>query len=317
MWAERSELFGFTLFTRHTRMNCLGCTILANLSESFRWRVMYIQKLLTPIVLSALVIAQGNPAAFAQQTAAQPQQQPTDQAVQQQPAVQPAQQPAAPAGLNNDSIIKMVKAGLSDDLIVSTIGTSPGMYDTSAEGMIALKSAGASDRVVSAMVQKANSAGLGGGPAAPSIPAVASTKILVADGTDVYLAFDEDLSSKTANDGDTVTLVLTEDLKVGEVVVAKAGAKAVGEITNAQKAGMLGKAGELNMRLDYLKVGTAKVHLRGTKGGEGKSGTGGAIALSLLVSPLFLLMKGKEIKVAKGAALHAYVSDDISLPQAM
>jgi len=91
----------------------------------------------------------------------------------------------------------------------------------------------------------------------------------------------------------------------------------VGEVTNVQKAGMLGKGGELNMRLDYLKVGTARIHLRGTKGGEGKSGTGGAIALSLLVSPLFLLLKGKEIKVTKGTPLHAYVSDDISLPPAM
>ena len=51
----------------------------------------------------------------------------------------------AQQSLNNDSIIKLVKAGLSDDLIVSTISASPGTYDTSADGLIALKSAGASD----------------------------------------------------------------------------------------------------------------------------------------------------------------------------
>ena len=276
---------------------------------------MYIQKLLTPVVLAALVMGQGNPAAFAQQPAAQPGQQSSDQPVQQ--AAQPAPQPAAQAGLNNDSIIKMVKAGLSDDLIVSTIGSSPGVYDTSADGMIALKTAGASDRVVSAVVQKANSAAAPGVPALAPLPPPAPAKLVLADGTDVYLAFDEDLTSKTANEGDTVALVLTEDLKVGDVVVAKAGAKAVGEITNAQKAGMLGKGGELNMRLDYLKAGPTKVHLRGTKGGEGKSGTGGAIALSLLVSPLFLLLKGKEIKVAKGTALHAYVAEDTTVTPAM
>jgi hypothetical protein len=228
-----------------------------------------------------------------------------------------AQQAALPAGLNNDSIIKMVKAGLSDDLIVSTIGTSQGAYDTSADGMIALKAAGVSDRVVSAIVQKANSAAVVGVPAQAPVPPAAPSKLVLTDGTDVYLAFDEDMTSKTANEGDTVAFVLTEDLKVGDVVVAKAGAKAVGEVTNAQKAGMLGKGGELNIRLDYLKVGASKVHLRGTKGGEGKSGTGGAIALSLLVSPLFLLMHGKQVKVAKGTALHAYVADDISLPPAV
>jgi hypothetical protein len=70
----------------------------------------------------------------------------------------------AQQSLNNDSVIKLVKAGLSDDLIVSTINASPGVYNTSADGLIALKSAGASDKVVSAIVLKAS----GNAPAAYS-----------------------------------------------------------------------------------------------------------------------------------------------------
>jgi hypothetical protein len=62
----------------------------------------------------------------------------------------------AQQALNNDSVIKLVKAGLSDDLIVTTINASPGTYDTSANGLIALKTAGASDKVVSAIVIKAS-----------------------------------------------------------------------------------------------------------------------------------------------------------------
>ncbi|MGA2085883.1 MAG: DUF2846 domain-containing protein [Terracidiphilus sp.] len=72
-------------------------------------------------------------------------------------AAQPAPaQPSAQKALNNDSVIKLVKAGLSDDLIVSAINASPGTYDTSADGLIALKTAGASDKVLSAIVQKAS-----------------------------------------------------------------------------------------------------------------------------------------------------------------
>jgi len=56
--------------------------------------------------------------------------------------------------LNNDSVIKLVKAGLSEDLVVSTINASPGTYNTSADGLIALKSAAASDKVVAAVVIK-------------------------------------------------------------------------------------------------------------------------------------------------------------------
>ena len=68
----------------------------------------------------------------------------------------------AQQALNNDAVIKLVKAGLSEDLIVTTINASPGAYDTSANGLIALKTAGASDKIVAAIVVKAS----GGAPAA-------------------------------------------------------------------------------------------------------------------------------------------------------
>ena len=44
----------------------------------------------------------------------------------------------AQQALNNDAVIKLVKAGLSDDLIVSTITAQAGSYDTSTDGLIAL-----------------------------------------------------------------------------------------------------------------------------------------------------------------------------------
>jgi hypothetical protein len=74
----------------------------------------------------------------------------------------------AQLALNNEAVIKLVKAGLSDDLIITTINMMPGSYDTTPDGMIALKSAGASDKVVAAIVLKA-------APAAPPPPPVAPT----------------------------------------------------------------------------------------------------------------------------------------------
>lgn len=72
--------------------------------------------------------------------------------------------------MNNDSVIKHVKAGLSDDLIVTTINGSPGAYDTSADAIIALKNAGASDKVIQAIVLRS----AGGAPAQPA-PSTATT----------------------------------------------------------------------------------------------------------------------------------------------
>ena len=60
--------------------------------------------------------------------------------------------------IDNDAIIKMSKAGLDDAVIIQTIQTQPGHYDTSPDTLIALKSAGVSQQVIAAM--QARSAGL-------------------------------------------------------------------------------------------------------------------------------------------------------------
>ncbi len=82
----------------------------------------------------------------------------------------------AQQALNNDSIIRMVKAQLSDDVIVATINASPGAYDTSADGLIALKQAGVSNKVIDAIEAKSTaaapdtSAPADSAPPAPAVP---------------------------------------------------------------------------------------------------------------------------------------------------
>ena len=61
---------------------------------------------------------------------------------------------AQPKTLNNDSIIRMVKAKLGDDLILHAIAAQPGDYTTDADTLITLKEAGVSDQVITGMVNK-------------------------------------------------------------------------------------------------------------------------------------------------------------------
>jgi hypothetical protein len=61
----------------------------------------------------------------------------------------------AQLSLRNYDVIKMVKAGLGEDLVITVINASPGYYDTSQNGLAALKSAGVSDKIFSALVQRA------------------------------------------------------------------------------------------------------------------------------------------------------------------
>ena len=141
----------------------------------------------------------------------------------------------------------------------------------------------------------------------------ATGKYKLREGEDVNLQFAQDLTSKTAAEGDPVAFTLVDDLKIGNIVVAKAGSKAFGEVSKAEKSGMMGKAGELSVRLEYLKVGEEKIRLRGTKGKEGDSGTTGAVVLTVLFGPIGLIKHGKNVEIKQGQALHAYVADDISL----
>ncbi len=79
--------------------------------------------------------------------------------------------------LNNDSIIKMVNAGLGDDLVVSTIKAQPAQYATEPDGLIALKGAGVSDKVIAAMVERM--AASGGAPHTDNPGAEATAMVYV------------------------------------------------------------------------------------------------------------------------------------------
>ena len=68
--------------------------------------------------------------------------------------------------LNNEGVIKMIKAGLSEDVVAAAVSSSPGTYDTTADGLVALKSAGATDKIMAAIVSRAS--GVAAPAAAPA-----------------------------------------------------------------------------------------------------------------------------------------------------
>jgi hypothetical protein len=57
-------------------------------------------------------------------------------------------------GLTNSDIIKMQSVGLSESIILSSVNTQPAAYDTSTDGLMALKKAGVSDAVVAATIYR-------------------------------------------------------------------------------------------------------------------------------------------------------------------
>jgi len=60
--------------------------------------------------------------------------------------------------LNNDTIVKLAEAGLSDDLIVQSINNQPGHYSLGANDLIQLKQDGVSEKVIAAMIAHSSTA---------------------------------------------------------------------------------------------------------------------------------------------------------------
>lgn len=153
-------------------------------------------------------------------------------------------------------------------------------------------------------------------PVAPATAAPTSVKML--EGTEVQIRLGERLSSATAAVGDTFEIVSDEEIKLPDGTILPAGYSGKGEVTIAEKSGMLGKSGQLGFRVNYLKVGTVRVHLRANKSGEGKSGVTNTVVVTVLFGPLGLLVHGHSIVYQKGQPITAYVDQDtqIDLPLA-
>lgn len=73
--------------------------------------------------------------------------------------------------MNNEAIISLVKAGLSDELVIAKVDSESCNYDVSTSSILALRTAGLSDRVIAAMVTRCATAnqvrGIAGDDASP------------------------------------------------------------------------------------------------------------------------------------------------------
>ena len=143
----------------------------------------------------------------------------------------------------------------------------------------------------------------------------------LSEDTPVRLKLTRTMSSKDAKADEKVDFEVLEDIKVRDVVVVQHGAMAIGTVTEAQPKRRMGRAGKLNINIDYVQlVDGEKVPLRAVKGGSGGNHTAamtGAIVASGLLffpaAPFFLFMHGKDITIPKGTEVSAYIAADTPL----
>jgi hypothetical protein len=145
----------------------------------------------------------------------------------------------------------------------------------------------------------------------------------LADATPVLLRTKQSLSSATATVGDRVPFRVTEDVKVGDLIVIRRGAEAWGVVTAVKPKARKGLAGTLDVSIQSARLLTgdsatlrAEQHLKGV----GRSMTadtaevvGRTAGLGVVFIPLIRMEKGADITLEADTKATAYLNGDVAL----
>jgi hypothetical protein len=143
-------------------------------------------------------------------------------------------------------------------------------------------------------------------PASPT-----ANEIVIPDGTEFTVTTTEEISSKSATEGDPINFKVAEDVKINGHVVIAEGTLVKGVVANAKKSGMMGRGGNLAIRVEStMTVDNQKVKLRSSKGKEGDDKTGTTVALVVLFGPLGFLKHGKNATIKSGTQIKVFTDEE-------
>lgn len=220
--------------------------------------------------------------------------------------------------LTNQDVLEMLKSGLSSEIVVAKIKTSPSKFDTSPAALQELKTANVPEAVMLAMVQAADTTAGNSSALATNAEAV---EVKVPDGTPLEIELLSNISSATAKEGDIVDFTIVNPVVVNGVTVVEKGAPAKARIAAVKKAGYWGKAGRIGWTMqDALAADGNRIALRMEKKLTGDS-KGGTVATATIVTavvfwpaaPFWGFKKGKNAVFPAGKRFEAFVHGDVAV----
>jgi hypothetical protein len=144
---------------------------------------------------------------------------------------------------------------------------------------------------------------------------------LVPAGTPVQVELAGEVSTKVQRSGDTIALKLAAPLIVDGRVVLRQGTPGVGQVVEAVKPGIGGRAAKLVLAARYLTKGGAQIQLQGLQlagSGASKANEAQAVGLTgIAFAPLgfiSLAVKGGDLTFPAGATAIAKIATDTRLP---
>lgn len=151
------------------------------------------------------------------------------------------------------------------------------------------------------------------GPAFSAVKSI-STDVKLPTNTRIKLSTMDNISSDINSAGEEISLQVAENIAVNNKIVIPAGTVAVGNIVSLDKRSFLEKGGRISVELLYTTaVDGTRVPLRGTYTTAGASKIGKMLALSLIITPLFLLMRGDHAVMAAGTKINGYIDQDCNI----
>lgn len=138
--------------------------------------------------------------------------------------------------------------------------------------------------------------------------------VIIKSGTIIPMELMTTLTSKSARSGQMVDFRVLSDIKVNGKTVISAGSIAQGQITKAEKSGLLGSAGELEVTVKSVRAvdGTTIYLSSNNLTDEGSNKLALSIVLTLFCLFGFLI-KGGKAEIPAGTQVQGMVSSNVEI----
>ena len=137
-------------------------------------------------------------------------------------------------------------------------------------------------------------------PPPPPLPAIAPTPLRLVSGTPIRFVTNGAIDSRSVQQGQRFALTVTDDVITESVVVVPRGTAAVGEVDAVTEKGQFGKAASLSLRPLFIELNGQRINLVGLNESRGHKAVGAAVATTLLIGGLGLLITGKNASLPAG-----------------
>ena len=132
-------------------------------------------------------------------------------------------------------------------------------------------------------------------------------------GTRVPMKTVEPLSSKRVQQGQRFDLEVSDEVRVDGMLVIPKGARGVGEVSRVVTKGMMGKRGQLEVRVLFVEVGGTRIRLDGKARDSGKSGAAPVALAAPLIGVSAGFFTGTSAVIPAGSPIDGYVYQDVQL----